>query len=542
MDDEEFGDEPEPDTATTFEALLTAPRGAHTSVSNDAKNAYRPVVAKATTNPLAGETDEPTSSAANSRLHGVPSKYCNNPLRPGETVEAGTPDSLAPLREMQELARLRQEGESMASLLASRKKKQTITRTRTYVDRVSPQKPKGKEGDPPPKGTRDEGVQCTLWMRGEPDDAESRAERGEAPSDEWSDWDREHAPLPTNDDSPTMSRSRSGATSTVRFQSRRSVSYTDPNVRYRNREVTTLEIDNPREFFLARAESKVAERHFADRTDELYSTLFVRIFRKLRFASVNRTEQVRTLPRVSVLFIIVVSLAFSFLICDYGTDEHQGPSTPLSWFVPRFVISQRRTISSMELETWGAATRCAIVERGEGWRVFASPLLHSTSNQFCANIIGLFVWGQHMESRYGSVRYVAVTLLSLLGGTLLGLVWYLPADHVVGADGAVAAHANMFLLDTLLNSKEKMTSKVFFGGVTLAFLVYALVTNSRNTIPLYIGGIIPTFFLCYVFQTHFASERVEVILCLGSLCATIVYFLLVPVLLFAMPRGGKCSA
>ena len=150
------------------------------------------------------------------------------------------------------------------------------------------------------------------------------------------------------------------------------------------------------------------------------------------------------------------------------------------------------------------------------------------------------MWGLHFESRYGCVRFITVTILSLLCGLMVGLVWMEPTTCVVGADGAVAAHANMFLLDMLLNSKEKLTSKIFFGVLTMTFVIYSMVTNAKNAISLYIGGLVPTFFFCYLFQSHFASERLEVILCLGSLCVTLLFLLIFPVLLYALPRGAKC--
>jgi membrane associated rhomboid family serine protease len=306
-------------------------------------------------------------------------------------------------------------------------------------------------------------------------------------------------------------------------------------------DIESLEIDNPRAYFLARAERKIFQKAFVDRSDKLYTTLFVMLFKPMRFTTVNRTRAARTVPRFCVVILLAITFMFSTLISEYGAPERRhSVSSTFQWFVPHIISNGRQSIDIVELRQWGGATRCLVVDDGDFWRLFTAPFMHVTSNQFCANVIGLFVWGLHFESRYGCVRFVVVTILSLVGGLLMGLVWTDSNVFVVGADGAIAAHANMFLLDMLLNSKEKVTTKIFFGFVTMGFVTYALVTNSKNTISLYVGGVVPSFFFCYMFQSHFASERIEVILFLGSLSITILYFVALPLLVYMLPRGSKC--
>jgi membrane associated rhomboid family serine protease len=296
--------------------------------------------------------------------------------------------------------------------------------------------------------------------------------------------------------------------------------------------ICIFDLDNPREYFLGEAMLRVEQKSFFGLSDKIHTILFVFLFRKVRWASAVRKDNIKCIPRISAMLLVCITAGFAFLMSEYSVAEDNiGPWNKANWFVPHILPgSQKRLISDKELQLWGGISRCLMTGPViEPERLFSSVLLHFTSNHYCLEAFGLIVWGIHVESRYGCIRYGVVTLMGSIGGLLLGLSVVEHNRIVVGLGGAIATHANMFLMDIMLDRKVRVTTKVIFAVMMLAFFLYAIISEKQNHISVYFGGILATLFPCYLYQTRFANEAFEVWLFITTFCITIGFFIFVTV-------------
>jgi membrane associated rhomboid family serine protease len=74
---------------------------------------------------------------------------------------------------------------------------------------------------------------------------------------------------------------------------------------------------------------------------------------------------------------------------------------------------------------------------GEWWRIITSGFLHGGLIHLGLNMFVLFILGQVLEPAIGSVRFVAVYLVSLLAGAVGALIMSEPTTFTVGASGAI---------------------------------------------------------------------------------------------------------
>nr|WP_092602359.1 rhomboid family intramembrane serine protease [Actinopolyspora xinjiangensis] len=77
------------------------------------------------------------------------------------------------------------------------------------------------------------------------------------------------------------------------------------------------------------------------------------------------------------------------------------------------------------------------VAAGEWWRVFTSAFLHFGLVHILINMIALWVVGREMELLLGRVRFAAVYLLSLLGGSMLVFLFNPTLSQAAGASTAL---------------------------------------------------------------------------------------------------------
>jgi len=77
------------------------------------------------------------------------------------------------------------------------------------------------------------------------------------------------------------------------------------------------------------------------------------------------------------------------------------------------------------------------VARGEWWRVVSSGFLHGSIIHLLFNMLVLFQLGSAVEARLGRARFLAIYLLSLVGGSIGTLLLQAPTQAALGASGAV---------------------------------------------------------------------------------------------------------
>jgi len=84
------------------------------------------------------------------------------------------------------------------------------------------------------------------------------------------------------------------------------------------------------------------------------------------------------------------------------------------------------------------------------WRLITVAFVHSPSVilHIAFNMLALWMFGQQLESAVGKWRFLAIYLLSALGGSVavLYLKWNDPAQAVVGASGAVFGLLGAFFI------------------------------------------------------------------------------------------------
>ncbi|NMH77511.1 rhomboid family intramembrane serine protease [Pseudonocardia xinjiangensis] len=78
-----------------------------------------------------------------------------------------------------------------------------------------------------------------------------------------------------------------------------------------------------------------------------------------------------------------------------------------------------------------------LVQNGEWWRLFTSGFLHIGPIHLLFNMIALWVLGRDLEIVLGRGRFLAVYLISLLGGSAAVMLFSMPNQAVAGASGAV---------------------------------------------------------------------------------------------------------
>lgn len=79
----------------------------------------------------------------------------------------------------------------------------------------------------------------------------------------------------------------------------------------------------------------------------------------------------------------------------------------------------------------------ALVATGEWWRLVTSGFLHIGLVHLLINMVALWVVGRDLELLLGRVRFIAVYVLSMLGGSLFVFLLDDPGSRVAGASTAL---------------------------------------------------------------------------------------------------------
>ncbi|HWM60000.1 MAG TPA: rhomboid family intramembrane serine protease [Pseudonocardia sp.] len=193
-----------------------------------------------------------------------------------------------------------------------------------------------------------------------------------------------------------------------------------------------------------------------------------------------------------------------------------------------WTVSQARSITgnynSALFDAWALAP--GEVQDGEWWRVLTSGFLHIGPIHLVFNMMALWVLGRDMELVLGRARFVAVYLISLLGGAAAVMLFYAPSDSVAGASGAVFG-----LMGGLAVVLKRM--HVPAGQVISLIAVNVVISVVIPGISLigHLGGLVvgaaATAALVYAPARH--QARVQVI-ALGALTVLLLVVIAAPVL------------
>ena len=86
------------------------------------------------------------------------------------------------------------------------------------------------------------------------------------------------------------------------------------------------------------------------------------------------------------------------------------------------------------------------VADGEVYRLLTSAFLHGGIFHLLLNMYAIYMFGPHIESALGRVRFTALYLVSALGGSALSYAFAAPNQPSLGASGAVFGLLGAFLV------------------------------------------------------------------------------------------------
>ena len=126
------------------------------------------------------------------------------------------------------------------------------------------------------------------------------------------------------------------------------------------------------------------------------------------------------------------------------------------------------------------------VSRGEWWRVVTSGFLHGGPIHLLFNMLVLFQLGSVIENRLGRGRYLAVYLLSLIGGSIGAMLLQEPNRGALGASGAVFGLMGAVVV---LSKRGRSPIESGVGGLLLInLLITFLIPNI--SIGGHLGGLV----------------------------------------------------
>jgi len=133
------------------------------------------------------------------------------------------------------------------------------------------------------------------------------------------------------------------------------------------------------------------------------------------------------------------------------------------------------------------------VNQGEWWRLFTSGFLHIGPVHLLVNMISLWFVGRFLEPMYGRLRFTALYLVSMLGGS--AAVYILSAAGAAGASGAIFGLAGALLVTIL---KLRMPAGQFIAVIGLnLFLSFSLsgISWAGHIGGLVVGALVAVGFL-----------------------------------------------
>lgn len=190
-----------------------------------------------------------------------------------------------------------------------------------------------------------------------------------------------------------------------------------------------------------------------------------------------------------------------------GAQKVYRPSDLVSKPMATFVIMGLCVFAFLaQMATGGTSTRTGTVTRdfvlfgpliaeGEWWRAASGGFLHGGLLHIAFNMYALYLFGPMLEKALGKVRFVAIYLGGLAGGSL-GVVAFNWDQPTLGASGAVLGLAGA--LAAVLASQGRSIFQTGLGGIFLINLLLPLIPGFRISFWGHFGGIAGGFLVAGV--------------------------------------------
>ncbi len=146
---------------------------------------------------------------------------------------------------------------------------------------------------------------------------------------------------------------------------------------------------------------------------------------------------------------------------------------------------------------WGSLSVRDIIENQEYYRILSSSFLHSGVDHIVGNMVFMVILGEMLEQEIGHGRFLAVYLLSAVGGGIFSMLYELQTGqfyHSVGASDAVTGIMGAILVLIILNRGH--FGHISFGRMILA-LVYIMYSGMQSDVvnnAAHVGGFVAGFF------------------------------------------------
>jgi membrane associated rhomboid family serine protease len=149
---------------------------------------------------------------------------------------------------------------------------------------------------------------------------------------------------------------------------------------------------------------------------------------------------------------------------------------------------------------------------GEWWRLFTPMVLHDEGRllHILFNSLVLWIYGPHVERAFGTIRFVALYLISGFIGSVASFTFSPPFISGVGASGAIFGIAGVLLVYLYKRRSSsfvyaEMRNVVFFIGLNL--LLGFLLPNIDYWA--HIGGLVAGMALCLGFDRDKVDSSTE---------------------------------
>jgi membrane associated rhomboid family serine protease len=147
---------------------------------------------------------------------------------------------------------------------------------------------------------------------------------------------------------------------------------------------------------------------------------------------------------------------------------------------------------------------------GQWWRLLTSTFIHFGLLHVALNMWALYMFGRMTERIFGSIRFLAIYLLSGIAASVASLLWH-PVVNGAGASGAIFGVLGALLAFFVKKGGGAPPSVVRnLRTSTLVFVAYSLLNGARHfgiDNAAHIGGLCSGFVLGYILSRPLAADR-----------------------------------
>lgn len=130
----------------------------------------------------------------------------------------------------------------------------------------------------------------------------------------------------------------------------------------------------------------------------------------------------------------------------------------------------------------------------EPWRALTTGFVHGSVMHLLMNMYTLYIFGQALEPRLGSWRFLVVYLLSILGGSAAVFLWA-PGAWVVGASGGIFGLFGAFFSWTRFRGGEtRSLVTLILVNLVFGFLVQGISWQAH------VGGLVTGAVVAFLFD------------------------------------------